>query len=827
MYSDPQRDTALILIVDDVASNILVIREAVRDMADIRFATSGQEALDMIQRAQPDLVLLDIEMPGIDGFAVCDAIKADPRLQDVSVIFVTSHNSGALELEALNRGGVDFLQKPLNVPVARARIATHLELRLKSRQLAAVQRNLVDIVQHLPAFVAHWGEDLENLLCNDAEGKWFGIPAREMWGKPLQEVIGAANFSAVRKHINAVLNGGNPSFDMVVERPDVPPRQGQVSLVRRSSPNQAAGFLMLITDITDRKNAELALFDEKERFRVTLNSIGDAVITTDPKGRVTFLNPIAETMTGWMSGEALGQPIELVMPLRDGADGQPLLNPARIALDERRVVGMTTNCSVVRRDGCPFDIEQTAAPIRDYVGEISGAIIVFHDVSEAQAMAVKMTHLANHDSLTNLPNRMLLRDRMQQALRKAEREQSRVALFCLDIDHFKAVNDTLSHTIGDILLQEVARRLREARRTSDTVSRQGGDEFIILMPDVEHLEQVSALADRLLKAVSEPCWIAGNRFDLSVSIGVSLYPDDSTDMEELYRHADAAMYRAKHEGRNRHRFYSAEIEEALHTRQTLERRMRVALEEGQFEVFYQPKVDVLQSAVVGAEALVRWRTEEDELILPLQFVPLAEETGMIVPLGFFVLEQACLDARRWQDAGLPIRVAVNVSAVQIAEYAFVSSVYQIIESTGIRPQLLELEITEGVLAKDIDRTLETITALKALGVSIAIDDFGTGYSSLAYLEQFPIDVLKIDQSFVRTMKSEKSTLAIITAIIHMAHALDMTLVAEGVETEEQMATLLDLGCPIVQGVLYSPALPAEAMTRYLRDASRSLRVQRA
>jgi diguanylate cyclase (GGDEF)-like protein/PAS domain S-box-containing protein len=817
MSYDRLREPPLILIVDDQASTILVLQEAIGDLGTVCFATSGEDALARVAHEIPDVILLDVEMPGLDGYAVCRAIKADPRLQDVDVIFVTAHDSDAHELQALSLGGVDFLPKPLNVPIARARVKAHLALRLKTKQLALAQRDLEDVMHHLPAFVAHWNIDLENDLCNDVKGRWFGIPAERMHGMHLREVLGDTNFFAIESQLHAVLRGENPSFDLTLFRRDGAILYGQVSLVCRHQVGFEVGFLMLITDVTDRKLAELALFDEKERIRIMLNSIGDAVIATDAEGIVTFINPIAESMTGWQMREVVGLPIEMAMPLRDAETGHPVQSPVRLALMEERVVGMALNCALLRRDGHLYDVEDSAAPIRDHAGNIVGAIIVFHDVSEARAMAIKMTHLAHHDALTSLPNRMLLQDRAQQALLQAARSDDRVAMFLLDLDHFKTINDSIGHSTGDQLLQQVARRLRDSLRACDTVSRQGGDEFILLMPELESVEQISMLAGRLLKVISEPYWIGATRFDLSVSIGIGIFPDDSSDLEALYRHADSAMYRAKKEGRNRYQFFSAEIEDSLAARHLLERHMRTAVERAEFEVHFQPKIDALERRVVGTEALVRWRNSEGELISPAKFIPLAEETGLIIPLGRFVLRQACLYGKQWHDAGYLIRIAVNVSAVQMEDESFIETVRQIMEETGIIPHLLELEITEGVLAKNVEDTLIIIGALKALGVSLAIDDFGTGYSSLAYLKQFPIDVIKIDQSFIREMLLEKSSAAIVLAVINMAQGLDLRIVAEGVEVEEQAERLLAMGCRIMQGYLYGRPMPFEAMSQFLID----------
>lgn len=821
MFPDTNGSLASILIVDDIPSNIHVLRSAVHDMAALHFAMDGPNALKIVREHRPDVVLLDIEMPDMDGFAVCEAIKSDPQLRDTTVIFVTATERETNELQALHYGGVDFLHKPLNIPVARARIQAHLNLQLRTRELAQARRNLADVVSNLPAFIAHWDADLGNCYCNDIEGTWFDVPAANMQGRHLRDIIGEAAFESMDEYLHVALLGHNSSFEIAFKRNSLHRRSpflyGQVALVARQSESGSDGFLMLITDITERKLAEMALNDEKERIRITLNSIGDAVIATDTNGRINFVNPIAETMTGWHASEAEGMPIEEVMPLNDGSMGYRLQNPVRLALKEERVVGMAMNCVLRRRDGRDFEVEDSAAPIRDHTGKVTGAIIVFHDVSEAHAMAIKMTHLANHDALTSLPNRMLLQDRTEQALQHAQRNGEKVAMVLLDIDHFKTINDSIGHSTGDDLLKQIAQRLKHTIRSNDTVSRQGGDEFIVLLPSLEDIEQAGQFAARLLRVVSEPYWVGAHRFDLSVSIGISLYPDDCMDMESLYRHADAAMYRAKQEGRNRFQFFSTEIEDTLRSKHLMERRMRDALDRGDFEVFYQPKVDASIFQIVGVEALVRWRDSDGRLISPAEFIPLAEETGLIIPLGNFVMQQACKDGKRWHDEGIKCRIAINISAVQFNETSFVATVQSILAATEVETTLVELEITEGTLAKDVEQTSATISQLKKFGVKIALDDFGTGYSSLSYLKHFPIDVLKIDQSFVRDMMVDPSDAAIIYAIIGMATGLNLRLVAEGVETREQASTLLQQGCKIMQGYLYSRPLPYEQVSLLLKN----------
>lgn len=815
MFNVKARLRPLILIVDDVASNIRILTEAVRDLGDVVFASEGTSALKITAERRPDLILLDIEMPGMSGYEVCRSIKADPLISDTPIIFVTRYTSLENEILAIKMGGIDFLHKPLNFPVARARVQTHLELSGKTRELALTKRDLSDVVEHLPAFIAYWSATRQNRFCNDTPGQWFGIAPEAMRVMSIEQVFGASNFTAIAPHVEAALRGVNGSFELSIRRDGVPIRYGQASLVCRYLDTELDGFLLLITDVTQRKLAEIDLFDEKERFRVTLSSIGDAVIATDAQGMVTFMNPIAEDMTGWPNREALGQAIEVVMPLVDGNQGYGITNPVRLALTEQRIVGMALNCALVHRDGRKIDVEDSAAPIRDTAGTITGAIIVFHDVSEARAMALKMSHMAHHDALTNLPNRILLDDRTRQALQLAARTGSLVGMILLDIDHFKAINDSVGHAVGDAILQILATRIKNALRSTDTLSRQGGDEFIALLPDLADIRQATDVVDKLLLVVAEPVVFKGQRFDISVSMGISIYPSDCSDQESMYYHADSAMYRAKQDGRNCYRFFSSEIEQKFLARNVLEGNLREAVANERFEVFYQAKVDFPSTKIVGVEALVRWRDKDGSLISPINFIGLAEETGLIISIGKFVLFKACLDAKFWHEQGHMVKVSVNVSAIQFESASFVKDVADILKRTGVAVDLVELEITEGVLAVDHIESRSTLNALKDLGVKIAIDDFGTGYSSLAYLKLFPIDVLKIDQGFVRDMMVDKNDAAIITAIIHLAHSMNLQLVAEGVEQHEQAVELARQGCQIMQGYLYCRPMPFVRMSELL------------
>lgn len=810
----------VILIVDDQPSNIRILREAIFDLGDVYFAVDGDAAIRLAHDCQPDVVLLDIEMPGMDGFAVCQALKSDPQLSQAAVIFVTAHSSAQEELQALSFGGIDFLSKPINIPVARARIKTHLALRLETRKLELAQQDLQGVLHHLPAFVGYWQADLFCAFSNEQSASWFGINAANMIGRQLIDVLGPASFARIANQLKQVLAGQTVSLDLALSRDKLPSRDGQLTLVPRFVENVCVGFMMLLVDITERKHYEAALFEEKERIRVMLNSIGDAVIATDQQGIVTFMNPIAESLTGWLLPQVIGKAIEEVMPLRDGSNEFDLQNPIRLALQENRVVGMALNCKLLSRDGNLFDVEDSASPIRNQQGQTTGAIVVFHDVSEARAMAIKMTHLAYHDALTNLPNRMLLQDRILQAIQQAIRSQRRVAMVVVDLDNFKSINDTAGHAVGDTLLQQIARRLQSTCRSVDTISRQGGDEFVLLLPEIGSLDQISDTVNRMLDLITEPVLVNTARYTLSACVGISLFPDDSDDAETLYRHADSAMYTAKQAGRGQFRFFSPDIEHSMRSRHLLEQHMRDALETHIFEIHYQAKIDASRHCIVGAEALIRLRQEDGSLISPAEFIPLAEETGLIIPIGKFVLKQACQDAMKWHALGYPISISVNISAVQFRDPQFLTMVLNTLSCTGIRHELLELEITEGVLAQDINNTQQILRALRDLGVRIAIDDFGTGYSSLSYLKRLPLDVLKIDQSFVRDMLHNKNDAAIVEAIIKLGNTLGLELVAEGVENNDQVETLLAAGCQIMQGYLYARPVPATQLEqRLLQDSS--------
>lgn len=574
-------------------------------------------------------------------------------------------------------------------------------------------------------------------------------------------------------------------------------------------------FVGIQNDVTQRKALEDALYAEKERAEVTLHSIGDGVITTDEHGRITYLNPVAENMTGWRNTDATGRVIGEIFVLIDGATSLPTQDPITRVLKENITLGLPINSVLVQRDGSQIAIEDSAAPIRDRDGNAVGAVLTFHDVTETRKMAINMSHLAQHDFLTNLPNRVLLQDRLDQAIAVAKRRHGRLALIFIDLDRFKNVNDSLGHAAGDKLLQAVAQRLTDSVRDSDTVCRQGGDEFVILLPELNEPRDAAKVAEKLLTAGTLPYQIDDHELHITLSIGVSLYPDHGTDSDTVTKHADAAMYYAKELGRNNYQFFTPAMNQRAQAKLSTEMGLRAALKRNEFVLHYQPKMNLATNEIIGAEALVRWAHPARGLVPPSEFIPMAEESGLIVPIGAWVLREACENFRVWQDAGFfAMPVAVNISAVQFRDKAFLDSVAQILEETGLEPRYLELELTESVIMHDAEAAVSVLIALKTMGVQIAIDDFGTGYSSLSYLKRFPIDTLKIDQSFVRDVAADG---AIVSAIINMAKSLGEKVIAEGVETQEQVDMLRKRKCDAMQGFFFSKPLDAQGFVEFCRS----------
>jgi diguanylate cyclase (GGDEF)-like protein/PAS domain S-box-containing protein len=569
-------------------------------------------------------------------------------------------------------------------------------------------------------------------------------------------------------------------------------------------------------DITERKVAEELLLAEKESAQVRLNSIGDSVFCTDIAENISFLNAVAERMTGWSFEEAKRRPIAEILRIEVAESAEPISKQMELALGGNRTVQLPSNGSLVRRDGVKIPIEGSVAPIRDRQGQYIGAVVVVRDVSAARAMILQMSHQAEHDSLTGLPNRWLLNDRTNQAIVLASRHNGRIGVLFLDLDGFKHINDSLGHETGDKLLQSVGNRLLQCVRSADTVSRQGGDEFVILLSEVQHPQDAAIAAKRMLEAIAEPHVIGSHDLHVTASIGLSIYPDDGLDAGSLVKNADTAMYQAKENGRQGYQFFEPAMNVRAVERQFIEEALRRALEREEFVLHYQPKVNLRTGKISGAEALIRWTHPTRGPVSPAQFIPIAEVSGLILPIGTWVLREACKQARIWEDAGTPVpTIAVNVSAIEFRQENFVEKLFATLQETGISPKTLELELTETVLMNRTESAASILQALRVRGVRIAVDDFGTGYSSLSYLRKFPIDALKIDQSFVRQISMTTEDKTIVAAIISIGRNMNLRVIAEGVETLNELAFLQAHDCDEGQGYYFSRPVPAAQFAKLL------------
>ena len=584
--------------------------------------------------------------------------------------------------------------------------------------------------------------------------------------------------------------------------------QGQAEPERDHAGN-LLGFVGTITDITAIKRGE-------ENLRLSaavFDNTREGIMVTNAENRIVMVNHAFSEITRYEAAHAIGNEPKMLSSGRHDRDFYSLMWQSLKELDHWQ--GEIWNR---RENGDIHPILMSISVIKDDAGAVVNYVGVFADISNIKASEAQLEFLAHHDPLTRLPNRLMLISRLGHAIEVARRDKSQLALLMLDLDRFKNVNDNFGHLAGDELLQMVAKRLSERLRGVDTVTRLGGDEFTVLLEDIAQPEDAARVAESIIAALELP-WKLSNNIEVRIgaSVGISLYPEHGTSALELLQHADAALYQAKAAGRGCACYFSESLTQAARYRFNIEARLRMAIPNEELRVYYQPKIDISSGKIIGVEALVRWQDPIDGLILPLRFIAIAEETGLIGPIGEWVMREACLQARRWLDMGLaPLSLAVNMSAHQLLHSDIVKDLSDVLTDTGFPPEYLELELTESILMQREDEIVETLNELRAKGIRLAIDDFGTGYSSLAYLKSFPLDVLKIDRSFVTDIESDPDDRAITTTIIGIAHTLGMQVVAEGVETEQQLEFLRAHECDMYQGFLVSPPLPAEELVRFIK-----------
>ncbi len=580
---------------------------------------------------------------------------------------------------------------------------------------------------------------------------------------------------------------------------------------------EVEGLEGFIQDITRRKQSEAATSAAEARYRSIFENAIEGIYQTTPSGQYLNFNPALARIYGYESSEDLRRGVSDIQR-------QLYVDPAKrnefVTLMSEQGSVHNFEAQVYRKNGEVIWISENARAVYDDDGSLLFYEGTVEDITDRKSYEQQIEYQATHDGLTGLPNRTLLADRLQQCMSMAERHGSKLAVAFVDLDQFKMINDSMGHHAGDALLVTMAQRLSQCVREYDTVVRLGGDEFVLLLTSLNKVEDISQSMRRVLTAVAEPCVIEGREFVVSCSIGIGIYPDDGKDPNTLLKHADSAMYKAKQSGRNNFQFYTRELNRILMERLEIEYKLRSAVENEEFLLHYQPKVELATGSIVGAEALVRWQPPGERMVSPASFIPVAEETGLIEPIGLWVLQTACRKAEELKRLlGRPIPIAVNVSPRQFRQTGLVKLVESVLDDTGIEPSSLELEITESMLVHDTANFIRVLHDLKAIGVKLAIDDFGTGYSSMAYLKDFPVDRLKIDKTFVDDLETMPAKAAILRAIVGLGHALNMKVVAEGVETYNQQAYLSGIGCDEIQGYYFSKPLPAEAFLTLLQQPS--------
>ncbi len=707
-----------VLIVEDTPASLKLLSDLLTEAGYyVRQAPNGELALWTAQSRPPELILLDIRMPGIDGFEVCRRLKATPELAQVPVIFLSAQHDTDDKVRGFELGAVDFIAKPFQAEEILARTDAHVKLGRAQKALASERALLEERVAERTAELAR---EVEQRRANEE-------------------------------------------------------------------------FLRLASQV----------------FEATQ----DAIVVTDRDARIVATNPAFTQISGYTAEEVQGQNAGLLYAGEQDSSSFGAMVQSVVTTGH-----WSGEILARRKNGDTYPGLLSASVVRDQHGHVVNHVAVFMDITERKAEQHLIDFLSNHDALTGLPNRMLARQRFVQTLAAARREGRCVAVMCLDLDRFKSINDSYGHDMGDKALQVVSRYLSETVRESDTVTRQGGDEFQIIVDDDTQLTTTIALAQKILAGLRKELVIDGQQITVTSSIGIAVSLTDGESFDELVRNADTALFRAKEIGRDNYAFFTERMDAEIRDKLAIQSQLRGAIARDEFEVHYQPQVCLKTGAMVGAEALLRWDNAVLGKVPPNRFIPLAEEYGLANSIGEWVLESVCAQMKVWHDQGLgKIKVAVNLAAGQFANDATVPYVESTLRKFGVAAEYLGLEITEGTVMGDPNKAVAALRRLKDIGVSISLDDFGTGYSSLSYLKRFPIDVLKIDKSFVDDVTTNSADAAIALSVISLAHNLNMRVIAEGVETREQVQFLTERGCDEMQGYYFSRPVNAESFTALLRE----------
>ncbi len=798
---------AVVLIVDDDEAGRLMMATTL-EQAGFKLFTAADcaEARDIFAHNKLDLVLLDVLLPDGDGFSLCAEFLQHPRGRDLPIAMVT----GLDDVESISlgyqSGATDFITKPVSWGTLPYRIhyilranRAFLDLSLSESKTRALLSAIPDIIMR----VQRNGKVLDMQAGSYVYdmGEWINYDEHDSSGRLPQGV-----FAAVEPVIDAVCLANQMQLvEFQWSQDNASVRHWEA----RISPRAHDEVLMVVREITQRKTQDKQL----RLWAKVFEGSNEAIMITDADLHIVSVNRAYENIMGFAEHEVIG-----VDTVAEGARLHThsfFRNLVSVLREQGYWQGELSN---QRKNGEVFPSWYSISLVSNAQGQPENYIAIFNDITEFKNSRAQIEFLAHHDNLTGLPNRVLLNDRLEMAINASKRQNEKVGVLFIDLDRFKNVNDSLGHAVGDQLLKETAKRLSATIRTGDTVSRLGGDEFVVLFPKIKDESILADLTIKLRDVLQDPYNLGDISLHITPSIGIAIFPDDGDNVSSLIKNADAAMYLAKEKGRNNYQFYTPLLNARTLDRLRLESDLRLALEQGGFEVHYQPQIFSKTGNLWGAEALVRWRHPERGLVSPADFIPLAEETGLIIPLGNWVFAQAARQVTEWRRNGLPdLVVAVNISAVQFRKDDFVEHITTILKEEGAVAHSIELELTESILMYDMESSIQTLNYLRDFGFRIAIDDFGTGFSSLNYLRRLPVNVLKIDQSFVREMLTEQASMAIVESIISLAHSLGKETIAEGVETKAELDLLTQRGCRLMQGYYFSKPLPAANFESWVRE----------
>jgi diguanylate cyclase (GGDEF)-like protein/PAS domain S-box-containing protein len=809
---------------DDIREELAVYLR--RRVATVHLAANGQAGLDAFSQYQPDLVITDIRMPVMNGLEMAERIRA--MSPAVPIIITTAFEETSYFQKAIDLGVDKYITKPLNLEVLAAALHKCARLIRAEAALREVDERyrLLFQLSHIAISVAvsDAAADRPSLLLTDGHIVDCNAAFMRLLGYEHQDELKSFLFSdlLVPEWLNGVnrlirdellVRGFTPECEVELRHRDghAVPVIAQF-ILRRDTDGRASETWAVMRDMSEQRRAEHSLRLAARVFE----SSGEAILITDQDNRILSANRAFSRLTGYSQDEVIGQNPRLLKSERhDQAFYQTLWDSL---LGTGHWQGEIWNR---RKTGEIYPEWLSITVVRDPQGQVLNYIAIFSDISDVKAATQEIEFLAHYDPLTQLANRRLLEQQVKQLIALAARNKKQLALLFIDLDRFKVINDSLGHSVGDVILETVAQRLRATMREVDCLARLGGDEFVCVLHDVTEPPDTHAAARRLMAVLDEPMQVAGHTLTVTCSIGISQYPTDGSDYETLLKNADAAMYSAKKGGRDRFVFFSESMNIGMVRERELENALRRALKLNEFVLNYQPQVAIASGDLIGMEALLRWNCAELGAVAPATFIPLAEETGLIIPIGEWVLREACRQNAQWQRQGLrAVPIAVNMSALQFQQHNFPDIVRAALQASGLAAHWLQLELTESVIMQDAKHTLTSLLLLKEIGTTLAIDDFGTGYSSLSYLKHFAIDKLKIDQSFIRDIPDDDGD-KIVTAIIELAHALNLKVIAEGVETDGQLGLLRERHCDEMQGYLYSRPLTATAMEKLLTETSAS------